>query len=215
MANWLNTTFSGLDGAMFKALNGISNNFLTFLCKFISFFGEKGWICLAVGLVMMLFKNTRRVGFSLILAVAIGALFTNIILKNAVARPRPYLSEEYAGYWKAVGATNESEYSFPSGHTTAITAGAVALFCAYNKKWSFIPLIFALVMGFTRIYLIVHYTTDVIMGFIVGTVAGVSSFYLSRCIFKVLEKHQDKKLINFAVNFDILSLFAKKDENKE
>lgn len=212
MANWLNTTFSGLDGATFSVLNSISNNFLTFICKFISFFGEKGWLCIALGLVMMLFRKTRRVGFSVLLAVGIGALFTNITIKPSVQRLRPYLNEEYVGFWKAVGATVESEYSFPSGHTTAITAGAVVIFCAYNKKWSFIPLIFALIMGFTRIYLIVHYTTDVIAGFIVGTTAGVIAFYLGKFIFKVLEKHQDKKLIKFVVNFDALELVKKKKE---
>ncbi len=215
MANWLNTTFAGLDGAMFSAMNSISCKFLTFLCNFITFFGEKGWICIATGLIMMLFRKTRRVGFSVLLAVAVGALFTNITIKPSVARPRPYLNPEYAGFWKEVGASVESEFSFPSGHTTSVMAGAVAIFCAYNKKWSFIPLVFALLMGFTRIYLIVHYTTDVIGGLIVGTVAGVIAFYLAKLTFNILEKHKCKKLIGFVCDFDVKDIFKKIKGEKE
>ncbi len=216
MANWLNVTFSALDGGVFRALHSISNNFLTVLCQIITFFGDKGWLCIASGLVLILFAKTRKLGFTLLLAVAVGALFTNIIIKNAVARPRPYVaSEEFKSYWQAVGANVESEYSFPSGHTTSIMAGAIALLLCCDKKWSFVGIIFALVMGFTRIYLTVHYTTDVIAGLLVGTVAGVIAYYGGNLALKIADKNKDKKFYSFILNADIKNLFKKKEKTEE
>lgn len=210
MANWLNTTFAGFDGGIFKAVSGIAGEGLNKLCSFISFFGEKGWLALLTGLILLLFAKTRKVGFAVLFAVAVGALFTNIILKEAVARPRPYKELEYVVYWLKAGATVESEFSFPSGHTTAITAGAVAIFISCNKKWSFLPLIFAFIMGFTRVYLIVHYPTDVIAGFIVGTVGGIAGYFISKAIMNFASKRKGKGFFKFLVKADICNLFKKK-----
>ncbi len=210
MAEWLNTTFAGFDGAIFKAVSGIASEFMNKLCSFISFFGEKGWLALFIGLIFLLFAKTRKAGLAMLFAVAVGALFTNIILKEAVARPRPYTQLENMPYWLKAGATIESEFSFPSGHTTAITAGAVAIFLSFNKKWSFLPLIFAFVMGFTRVYLVVHYPTDVIAGFIVGTVGGISGYYISKFIMNFAKKREKSKFFAFIVNADVKNLFKKK-----
>ena len=118
----------------------------------------------------------------MLLAIGVGALFTNVIIKNAVARPRPfYENVTYLEFWKEAGATKVSEYSFPSGHTTSIMAFATALFIMCNKKWSWVGFVGTILMGVSRIYLIAHYTTDVIGGIIVGGVAGVCAVLLAVC----------------------------------
>ncbi len=206
MAEWLNTTFAGLDGAMFTAVNSIKCGFLTWVSELFAFLGDGGMAFIIASVILIAFSKTRKIGVCMLLAIAVGALFTNITLKPLVARPRPYTDLEYVDFWKQVGAHMESERSFPSGHTTSATAFFVALFIACDKKWSWAALPFALVMAFTRVYLIVHYTTDVIAGLIVGSVAAVISFYLTKLIFKVLNKYSDVGFCRFCLSFGVESI---------
>ena len=83
-------------------------------------------------------------------------------------------------FWLLVGQTVESDKSFPSGHTTAAFASMVPLFILGNKRWSWIALLFAFTMGVARIYLVVHYTSDVIGGLIVGTFAGIIAVIIAK-----------------------------------
>ena len=215
MAEWLNVTFHGLDNAVFTAMGNINCGFLNFFCKVFSFLGEKGIPLILASLVLMCFAKTRKIGFTMLLAIAIGAIFTNVILKNVVARARPFAQSDYYNYlWQQAGAVEEGEFSFPSGHTTATTAFVVGLFLACDKKWSFIGLPFALLMGFCRVYLVVHFTTDVLAGIIVGTIAGICSFFLVKLIYKWLNKNPQSKFCDFALKFSVVNLFAK-DKNTD
>lgn len=215
MAIWLNTWFYPLDKAVFVAMSKINCGFLNFFCKFFSLFGEKGIPLILASLVLMCFAKTRKMGFCMLFAIAVGALFTNIILKEAVARPRPFTKDEFNPMWISAGSVEEGEFSFPSGHTTATTAFVFALFLSWENKWSFCALPFALLMGFCRVYLIVHYTTDVIAGMIVGITAGLISFYATKYLFALIEKYKDKKLFKFALEFDVMNFLKKGNTNQE
>lgn len=210
MAEFLNTAFAGLDGGVFRILNSGNCGFLNFFTKYFSYLGEKGIPLLLIGAILCCFSKTRKIGATTILAIAVGTLFTNVILKNAVERLRPYTNPEYTDFWKQAGGMLESDFSFPSGHTTATTAFAVGLFLSCDKKWSWLALVGALVMGFCRIYLVVHYTTDVIAGLIVGTIGGVIAFYLVKLVYAKLAKNPDKKFSRFALEWNITDLFNKK-----
>lgn len=215
MAEWLNSAFASFDGAVFFGMHGLAQTaggFLTPLFKIISLFGEKGLFFIVASLVLICFKNTRRLGVTMLVSIGIGALFTNVVIKNVVARPRPYTNAEYQGFWEFVGKPTESEFSFPSGHTTATMASMTALFICCNKKWSWAGFVFALLMALSRVYLIVHYTTDVMAGLIVGGVAGVISYFVIKLLYKVAEKHNEKSFFKFALNADIMNLFKKKQE---
>lgn len=177
-ALWLNTVFAGFDESIMVAIHKLylmAGNFFTPFMEFISFLGDDG-ICLIVfSVILILFKKTRRFGTAMLLGLAIGALFTNLWLKIVIARPRPYTNEGsvFQQIWIVMGQHMESDKSFPSGHTTAAFAAMVPVFLLGNKKISWTALIFAVLMGISRIYLAVHYPSDVLGGIIVGTVAGI------------------------------------------
>ena len=216
MAQWLNTVFAGVDGGIFRAVNFINCEFLNYFCKIFSCIGEKGIPLIVAGLILCCFVKTRKIGLGILFSIAVGAVFTNVILKNVIARPRPYItSQEFSDYWLLAGGNLEGEFSFPSGHTTATTAFAVALFLSCDKKWSWIALLGAFVMGFCRIYLVVHYFTDVVAGLVVGTLGAFLGLYLLKLAYAFLEKNKDKKFCDFVLNWSITSLFAKKKANKK
>ena len=222
IADWINSTFAGFDYAILEFFHSLAENasfILNPIMEFMSIIGDNGYFGFAIALALMLFPKTRKCGVCVLLAIAVGALFTNIAIKNIVARPRPYASDVavFKEWWTYAGAHLESEFSFPSGHTTAAMASMTALCIASGKarKWLIAPsVVFVLLMGAARNYLVVHYPTDVIAAFIVGGAAAVTSFFLTRLIWKLLEKHSDKALFSFALNFDIRSPFKKKNAEK-
>lgn len=213
MAEWLNTTFAGLDGGAFHFVHNLANNcggFLTPLMKIITSLGDGGWAFITLGIILLFFKNTRKAGVAVLLAIALGSVFTNLTLKKIVARPRPYVaSEEYKQFWLEVNGVLESEKSFPSGHTTTAAAAMAALFFCFNKKWSWVLFFVAALIGFTRIYVVVHYLTDVVAGFLVGTIAGFLGALIGKAVYSLLEKHSQNKVINCILNFDIIGVFKK------
>ena len=177
-AMWLNTIFAGFDEAaalFIHRLYEFAGGFFTPFFEFISFLGHDGIILIILSVILTLFKKTRRFGTAMAISVAIGALLTNCCLKILIARPRPYADETsiYYQLWQTVGMNMESDKSFPSGHTCAAFATMTAVFLVGNKKVSWTAFIFAFLMGISRIYLVVHYCTDVIGGLIVGTFAGI------------------------------------------
>ncbi len=221
MVEFLNETFGAFDGGVFSAMNALAKaagDFLTPLFKVITLLGEKGLIFFAVAVILMLFKNTRKLGICTFGAVACGAIITNLILKEIIARPRPFIeSLEYAEFWQAVGCPKEDGYSFPSGHMTAISAAMTALYILCNKKWSWVGFIGVILMGVSRVYLIAHYATDVIVGIIVGALSAVIAYYITKLIYFILYKYSYKKFFNFVLEFDLIKAFKKdkiSDEEK-
>ena len=137
---------------------------------FISGLGDHGLIWIALTILFFLVsnkKNTYRAGGILLaLSLAFNALLCNILLKPMVRRMRPY---DLLGY--DVLVQHLSDFSFPSGHTAASFAAATAIY-AINKKWGIGAYIFAALMGFSRLYLGVHFPTDVLAGAFTGWFAA-------------------------------------------
>ncbi len=186
VALWLNNTFAGFDLAIMQAVHLLykaAGWFFSPLLETITFFGNGG-ICLIIfSLFLIFFKKTRRFGTAMLLGIIIGALFTNVWLKVAVARPRPYADETSLMHqiWLTMGQHMESDKSFPSGHTTSAFACMTPLFFCKKKSVAICAFIFAFLMGISRIYLAVHYPTDVIAGMVVGFIAGcLGAFIASR-----------------------------------
>ena len=217
IAEWINTTFYSFDYSILEWFHSLAENaggFFTPLANIFALIGDNGYLGFLIAFILLLFPKTRKCGFCVAFAIGFGALFTNIAIKNIVARPRPYASEveAFRQWWQVVGAPVESEFSFPSGHTTAAMASMTALCIAIGKKrkWIIAPAaLYVLLMGASRNYLCVHYPTDVIAGIIVGGAAAVVSFFTISALWSLIEKHQDKKVFAFIVKADIKSVLKK------
>lgn len=177
-AYWLNTAMAGFDEgvtASVHKLYDLAGGIMTPFMNFVSLLGKGGIFLILLSLALLFVKKTRRFGTAMAIGIALGALLVNVFLKNAIARPRPYADVEGFFYplWVMMGQHVESDMSFPSGHTNAAFATMVPLFLLGNKKTSWLALVFGILMGISRIYLVVHYPTDVIGGLITGTIAGI------------------------------------------
>ena len=134
--------------------------------------GNAGLLFLAAALLLLFFPKTRRSGIAALLAVVIGFVCTNLLLKNLVARPRPWL--DVAGLTFLV--TENDPNSFPSGHTCAAFAFAVGVWRTAPKRWmGWAALVMAVLMGLSRLYVGVHYPSDVLAGALVGALAGLAA----------------------------------------
>lgn len=185
----------------------IQNATMNIVAEFITFFGGSEFVIpMAVfGLVLSFFKKTRKFGMSVLFAVLVGTLLTNLVMKPLFARPRPYVyyadNPLFMSWYEFAGAHIESDKSFPSGHTTAAFEIGVALFLVFNKKYSWIFPVFSALVGLSRIYLMVHYVTDVLGGVLVGTFAGIAGYFIMKAIMKnakiaefdLIEKLKKKK----------------------
>ena len=176
-ALWINSTFAGFDAAITTAIHHlyeIGGGFFTPFFEFISLLGKGGAFLILLSLLLTFYKPTRRFGTAMCLGLALGALVTNCCLKVLIARARPYSDESsiYYQLWQLVGMHTESDKSFPSGHTTAAFGACVPVFLIGKKRISWTALLFGLAMAVARIYLCVHYPSDVLAGFLVGTLAG-------------------------------------------
>ena len=189
-AIWINNTFASFDQNMAVLVHKLYDTagwFFTPFFEFISFLGKGGIPLLIIAFVLMLFSKTRRYGTAMLLGITIGALITNCCLKILIARPRPYSEETktffntdlYKRLWMTVGQNMESDKSFPSGHTTAAFAAMTPLFLIGSKKTSWTAFIFAIFMAFARIYLVVHFASDVVAGMLVGIFAGILAYLIS------------------------------------
>ncbi len=102
----------------------------------------------------------------------------------------PELAAKWASEYKFPGIIDKlTSWSFPSGHTSSAFAAATAI-CTGNKKWGVAAFLFAALMGFTRIYLGVHFFTDVLAGAVVGIVYGVIGYFIATGIVKLLKKNE-------------------------
>ncbi len=218
-AQWLNEAFAAFDGAVLGFYHGLAEvcgAVLTPLMRLVSLTGDHGLFLLLLSLALCFFAKTRKTGFCMLLSIGFGALMTNVILKEAVSRIRPYeASELLREFWTFVGAHKESDLSFPSGHTTAAAAAATGLWLAGGKKYLSVSIPYVFLMAASRNYLIVHYPTDVIAGALVGTLGGILAYILTRWIFRLLYQREHQKHIAFILYSDLKTAVFRLIEKKE
>ncbi len=184
-ALWINETFSEFDELITTAVHGLydlAGEFFTPFFVGVSFFGKGGIILILLSLLLMFLRPTRRFGTAMLLGLAIGWIVTNLCLKIFIARPRPYVDESsiFYQFWLTVGQNLESDKSFPSGHTTAAFDCMTPVFILGNKWLKILALVFAILMGIARIYLCVHFPSDVLGGMIVGILAGIIAALIAK-----------------------------------
>lgn len=143
------------------------SSFLDEIMVRITMLGNGGILWIALTLLLLLFPKTRMAGWAMLAALAVEAAVCNGILKPLVGRARPF----EVNHEIQLLIPPPLDPSFPSGHTGASFAAAFALFFKRNRLW--IPLaILAVLMAGSRLYLYVHYPTDVLAGAFLGILSG-------------------------------------------
>lgn len=163
----------------------IQSELLTQIFKGITTIGEGGIIWIVVALILVVCKQTRKIGVTILLALLFSLIIGNLTLKPLIARPRPS--------WRnpdvILQISNPTDYSFPSGHTLSSFAAAFGAFL-WNRKWGFMLLFVAVLMGITRLYFYVHYPTDVLGGAGIGLVLGAFSYSIVKKMWRRWEERR-------------------------
>lgn len=148
--------------------------------KLVTLLGNGGIFWILVCLVMLCMKKTRKAGIVMVIALIVNALLVNVCIKNVVARVRPY--DAFDDIIRLIEA--QKDYSFPSGHTSASFACAFGMYLGLHKemkKYSIPFFVIATLVGFSRLYLAVHYPSDVLGGVVIGILSAfVALFLLSK-----------------------------------
>ena len=160
----------------FLILNAIQNlrcGFVDALMVFFTTLGEWGAVWIFLGVTLLFFKKYRRLGAIILLGLLVGLVTVNLGIKNIVARPRPCsLNPDIE-----LIIPFPSEYSFPSGHTVSSFSAATSVFLN-NRKMGAFALSLAAVIAFSRMYLYVHFPTDILGGIVIGVAISFFATWL-------------------------------------
>lgn len=151
----------------------LTNPFLDTVMPYISSLARHGEFWILIALVLVCFKKTRKAGVAMGIAMACGYLIGNMGMKNLFARTRPYDVVEVD-----LLVAKLHDFSFPSGHTLVSFEAATALWF-YHRKWGVAALVLAALIGLSRLYLFVHYPTDVLVGAVLGIGIGLAACVLT------------------------------------
>ncbi len=172
----------GTEATEIQILAAIQNilgcDFLDFLMPLITALGNAGAIWILLALLMMSKKDYRKTGYTLSVALILCLIAGNLILKPLIARPRPFMFD------KAISLliSAPKDFSFPSGHTMASFSSAFVLMLSSERvikqSQRIIAIILAVLISFSRMYLFVHYPTDIIAGIIVSWLAAKLAVFI-------------------------------------
>ena len=164
-----------------------ANDFWDVVMPRISFLGNAGLIWILLSIFLLLFRHTRRAGLASGIALLFMLVTGNLIIKPLVARLRPFTVNTAI----QLLIPPPTDFSFPSGHTYASFASSTAIL-RDNRRFGIPALILAALIAFSRLYLYVHYPTDILGGILVGLLCG----YIGSVAGKYLYKTAEKKLAN-------------------
>lgn len=157
-----------VDGQLLMAIQNLHTPWLDPIVSIYTKLGDAGILWIALSLAMLLYKPTRKAGAVALCAMVLGLLVTNVTIKPLLERPRPWLD------WAITPLVTEKDpNSFPSGHTCAAFATGMAWMRALPWRWGRIAApVLAVCMGLSRLYVGVHYPTDVLVGGIIGALCA-------------------------------------------
>ena len=156
-------------------LQNLHNDFLdsVMVTIFNDIVGSKGEIWVILGIILLLIPKTRKTGLCVLSAYIVAYYIGDGILKDFIARPRPCMINETV----TLLVSRPSSFSCPSVHSMLAFASASSIFW-HHKKVGIAALIFAALIGFSRMYFFVHFPSDVLFGSILGFVIGTGIYFL-------------------------------------
>lgn len=137
--------------------------------------GSLGLLWILWALLLLVRRRTRRIGFIMLIAIAIDTALTNGIIKNLAARPRPFA--QFADIIPLIG--RPSDFSFPSGHAACSFAAAFTLWKLSSRPMGIVALLMASLIALSRLYLGVHYPSDILGGLLTGYVASAMALFMN------------------------------------
>lgn len=175
-----------MDGSvLFFIQENIRNPLLNAIMIFITTLGDGGAIWIFSTLLLLIFKKTRKIGVMSAVALLSSLLINNYLIKNLVARPRPFVTFPEL----RILIPTPSEFSFPSGHTSGSFAAAAVFYCHLPKKLGVLAILLAGLIGLSRLYVGVHYPTDVLAGALTGVLLSyLAQWIVDRCEKKITNR---------------------------
>lgn len=159
----------------------------TFLDKtmpIVTLFGDGGVFWIGIAVLLLFFAKYRKTGFSMGMALVLGLVVCNITLKPLVARIRPYdFQLQEFGREITLLISAQHDFSFPSGHTIA-SFEACTVLLRHDKRMGIPATVLAILIAFSRLYLYVHYPTDVLVSLVLGIAFGLLGNFLVNLIYK-------------------------------
>ena len=159
----------------------------TFLDKtmpVVTLFGDGGVFWIGIAVLLLFFAKYRKTGFSMGMALVLGLVVCNITLKPLVARIRPYdFQLQEFGREITLLISAQHDFSFPSGHTIA-SFEACTVLLLHDKRMGIPATVLAILIAFSRLYLYVHYPTDVLVSLVLGIAFGLLGSFLVNLIYK-------------------------------
>ena len=170
------------------------NPVLDAMIPVITHLGDAGAVWIALALVLLFIPKYRKAGLSMAVALIIGLLVCNLTLKPLVGRIRPF-DYQLLHFGKQIPLliSPPTDFSFPSGHTNASFAAATALLLR-NRKLGMPAMVLAALIAFSRLYLYVHYPTDVLSSIVLGICAGLAAHYLVNKGYALYEINHTKEI---------------------
>lgn len=160
---------TGLDGQILLYLQDMRYTPLNPVMNFITFLGENGIVPILTCVLLLLIKKYRYTGITASLSLLMEFIAVNIVIKPAVHRIRPYMVVQGLECITRLA----HDYSFPSGHTGSCFAVATVIWLKMPHRYGIPAVIAATLVGFSRLYLGVHFPTDVLAGMLIGIVTGI------------------------------------------
>ena len=171
--------------------DNLRNPVLTAILKPITHLGDKGIFWILLTLVLLAFRKTRRAGICSMAALICMVLLNDVLLKHLINRTRPYEVIDSL----SILISRQDSTSFPSGHTSAAFASWTALRLTIpqvlDKKkarlFLILTLILAILISLSRMYVGVHYPTDILGGLVLGILYGLAGYALGKLVIRKIE----------------------------
>ncbi|MEE1013519.1 MAG: phosphatase PAP2 family protein [Clostridia bacterium] len=164
-----------LDWQILSAIEKLHCSLLDFLMPKLTLLGNYGILWIVLALVLLCIPKTRTCGCALAIALVLALLLGNCLFKPLIARLRPFAQNPAI----VLLIPSPGDFSFPSGHTYSGIASALVIW-HNNRKWGIVAMAVALGIAFSRLYLMVHFPTDILGGILLGALCAILAIQITK-----------------------------------